>query len=78
MNIPTIHEIAKKLDLKRQQKEDAQEGDGSWSYVDEEEVNSLYTLAQLSELESVKEGTRQVVKEMTDAKDKFLARKRHL
>jgi hypothetical protein len=78
MSIPTIDEIARKLDLKRQQKAEKQGTGGGWTHIDEEETNALYALEQLSELESVKEGTRQVVKEMTEAKDKFLARKCHL
>jgi len=74
MNIPTIDEIARKLDLKRQQKAEKQGAGGGWSHIDEEEINALYALEQLSELESVKEGTRQVVKEMTDARNRMTKR----
>ena len=71
MRIPTIEEVARRLDLKRQKKESAKGGSGGLTYIDEEEINSLHTLAQLSELESVKEGTRQVVGEMTEAQNKM-------
>ncbi len=69
MNIPTIDEVARKLELKRQKKEAAKGGGGGLTYIDEEEFNSLYFLAQLSELESVREGTRQVEREMRKAAD---------
>lgn len=71
MKIPTIDEIAQKLDLKRQQKAEKQGTGGGWTYIDEEEINTLHTLAELSELESVKEGTRQVIKEMTEAQNRM-------
>lgn len=73
MNIPTIEEIGRRLDLKRLKKETAQGGrGGGLTYIDDEEINALYTLAQLSELEDVKEGTRQVVRDMTKAQSKML------
>lgn len=67
MRIPTKEEIARRLDLKRQKKQAAQGEGGGLTYIDEEEINSLHSLNQLAELESVKEGTRQAVSDMAKA-----------
>ncbi len=67
MKIPTKEEIARRLERKRQKKEAAQGEGGGFTYIDEEEINSLHSLNQLAELESVREGTRRLVGEIAKA-----------